>query len=113
MKYTDEKNSPLLRAAGPALDSLVTEDTPQYDLHGGDWEEMASEVEKLANERVVMNIGPVHPSTHGVLRLIVELDGEYVRDVRVGTGYCIPVSKRTWNTVLGRRALPTAPGWTM
>ena len=32
-------------------------------------------------------MGPVHPSTHGVLRLIVELDGEYVRDVRVGTGY--------------------------
>ena len=87
MKYTDENNSPLLKAAGPALDSLITEDTPQYDLHGGDWEEMASEVEKLANERIVMNIGPVHPSTHGVLRLIVELDGEYVRDVRVGTGY--------------------------
>ena len=87
MKYTDEKNSPLVRAAGPALDNLITEDTPQYDLHGGDWEEMASEVEKLANERIVMNIGPVHPSTHGVLRLIAELDGEYVRDVRVGTGY--------------------------
>lgn len=52
MKYTDEKNSPLLRAAGPALDSLVTEDTPQYDLHGGDWEEMASEVEKIGRAHV-------------------------------------------------------------
>lgn len=86
----DERNQdrqPLLRAAGPALDNLITGDIPEYTLNGGDWEEMASEVEKLANERIVLNLGPIHPSTHGVLRLIVELDGEYIRDVRVGTGY--------------------------
>ncbi len=32
-------------------------------------------------------MGPVHPSTHGVLRLILELDGEKVRETRVDTGY--------------------------
>ncbi|MDY2941421.1 MAG: NADH-quinone oxidoreductase subunit D [Varibaculum sp.] len=79
--------NPVFRAAGPALDELAEGDIPEYTVHGGDWEEMVSEAEKLAHERVVVNLGPVHPSTHGVLRLIVELDGEYVREVRVGTGY--------------------------
>lgn len=82
-----EKQRPLVKAAGPALDTFIEEGVPEYTLNGGDWEEMASEVEKLANERVVLNLGPIHPSTHGVLRLIVELDGELVRDVRVSTGY--------------------------
>lgn len=78
---------PLIRAAGPALDKFAGEQIPEYMMNGGDWEEMASEVEKLAHERIVLNLGPIHPSTHGVLRLIVELDGEIVRDVRVSTGY--------------------------
>ena len=67
MKYvSDSENSPLLRAAGSALDNLITKDTPQYDLQGGDWEEMASEVEKLANERIVMNQwGPFTPLPMG------------------------------------------------
>ena len=32
-------------------------------------------------------MGPQHPSTHGVLRLILELDGETVTEARVGIGY--------------------------
>ena len=32
----------------------------------------------LSGETMVLNMGPQHPSTHGVLRLIVELDGETV-----------------------------------
>jgi NADH-quinone oxidoreductase subunit D len=39
------------------------------------------------SERVVVNMGPQHPSTHGVLRLILELDGETVTEARVGIGY--------------------------
>lgn len=73
-------------ATKPAVDDMA-HDIPEYTVNGGDWDDMASEVEKLAHERIVVNIGPVHPSTHGVLRLIVELDGEYIREVRVGTGY--------------------------
>ena len=35
----------------------------------------------------MVNMGPQHPSTHGVLRLILELDGETVRETRCGIGY--------------------------
>ena len=38
-------------------------------------------------EPMVINLGPQHPSTHGVLRLITELDGETVRDAHPVIGY--------------------------
>lgn len=38
-------------------------------------------------EHMVVNLGPHHPATHGVLRLAVELDGEIVRRVSPETGY--------------------------
>ena len=31
-----------------------------------------------ADDHMVLNMGPVHPATHGVLRLLLELDGEVV-----------------------------------
>lgn len=39
------------------------------------------------SERMVLNIGPQHPSTHGVLRLVVELEGETVVRVTPHVGY--------------------------
>src|SRR5438552_3045945 len=38
----------------------------------------ASEEPDLSGEHLLVNIGPQHPATHGVLRLVVELDGETV-----------------------------------
>lgn len=38
-------------------------------------------------ERMLVNIGPQHPATHGVLRLVVELEGETVRRVIPHIGY--------------------------
>jgi len=34
--------------------------------------------EGLATEEMILNIGPQHPSTHGVLRVVLELDGERI-----------------------------------
>ncbi len=53
---------------------------------GGDWQTVLPAPEG-AQERVVVNMGPQHPSTHGVLRLILELDGESVTEARCGIGY--------------------------
>ena len=72
-------------ATGPAAEPETV--VPEFTAHGGDWDEITSQVEELANERIVVNMGPVHPSTHGVLRLILDIEGETVREVRVGTGY--------------------------
>jgi NADH-quinone oxidoreductase subunit D len=41
----------------------------------------------LAPETITLNMGPSHPSTHGVLRLVVELDGEVVKRVVPHVGY--------------------------
>ena len=41
----------------------------------------------LRTEEMVVNMGPQHPSTHGVLRLEVVLDGEIVVDVIPHLGY--------------------------
>ncbi len=40
-----------------------------------------------SGETMVLNMGPQHPSTHGVLRLIVELDGEIVVSAVPDVGY--------------------------
>src|SRR5207253_714167 len=41
----------------------------------------------LEGEILTVNFGPQHPSTHGVLRLIVDLDGEVIRRVKPVIGY--------------------------
>lgn len=41
-------------------------------------ESYADEVQDLVGEKMVLNMGPSHPATHGVLRLILELDGEKI-----------------------------------
>jgi NADH-quinone oxidoreductase subunit D len=41
----------------------------------------------LETSEMVLNMGPQHPSTHGVLRVILKLDGERVRDVECVIGY--------------------------
>jgi NADH-quinone oxidoreductase subunit D len=58
-----------------------------YTVTGGDWDDVAAEVTGEHAERVVVNMGPQHPSTHGVLRLILELDGETVTQARIAIGY--------------------------
>ncbi|MEX2421113.1 MAG: NADH-quinone oxidoreductase subunit D, partial [Actinomycetota bacterium] len=47
------------------------------------------ELEKgeLVEETMIINMGPQHPSTHGVLRLVLELDGETVVSARPVIGY--------------------------
>ena len=41
----------------------------------------------LTGETMILNMGPQHPSTHGVLRLVLELDGETVVNCIPEIGY--------------------------
>jgi NADH-quinone oxidoreductase subunit D len=61
---------------------------------GQDWDEVvaaadtATAISELPGEaHLVVNMGPQHPSTHGVLRLILTLDGETVTELRPVIGY--------------------------
>ncbi|WP_019926329.1 NADH dehydrogenase (quinone) subunit D [Nocardia sp. BMG111209] len=54
---------------------------------GQDWDEVKQSLDGVAEERIVVNMGPQHPSTHGVLRLILEIEGETVTEARCGIGY--------------------------
>lgn len=42
---------------------------------------------EITSPGMTLNLGPQHPSTHGVLRLVVELDGEIIRSCRPVIGY--------------------------
>src|SRR6266571_2681455 len=42
---------------------------------------------ELRTEEMILNIGPQHPSTHGVLRVILELDGEQIISAEPVIGY--------------------------
>jgi NADH-quinone oxidoreductase subunit D len=53
------------------------------ELHIGDSAHRASQ----EAERLVLNMGPSHPATHGVLRLLIELDGEVITRAVPDIGY--------------------------
>ena len=57
-----------------------------HTVMGQDWDSVLGAAEG-EYERIVVNMGPQHPSTHGVLRLILELEGESVTEARCGIGY--------------------------
>ena len=42
---------------------------------------------ELRTETMTVNMGPQHPSTHGVLRLVLELDGETIRSASPTIGF--------------------------
>jgi NADH-quinone oxidoreductase subunit D len=68
----------------------TTRDTTEgkvFTVTGQDWDSVVAGLDEEPEERVVVNMGPQHPSTHGVLRLILELDGESVTEARCGIGY--------------------------
>ena len=65
--------------------SYDTTEGKVFTVSGGDWDQVRGD--EGVEQRVVVNMGPQHPSTHGVLRLILELDGETVTEARSGIGY--------------------------
>ena len=42
---------------------------------------------ELSSEKMILNMGPSHPSTHGVLRIVLELDGEEIVNAWPDVGY--------------------------
>jgi NADH-quinone oxidoreductase subunit D len=60
---------------------------------------------ELQGEHMLINIGPQHPATHGVLRLVLELDGETIVSCTPHIGYLHSSFEklgeyRTWNQII-------------
>jgi NADH-quinone oxidoreductase subunit D len=70
----------------PYASTRETTEGPVYTVTGGDWEALLAS-DPISEERMVLNMGPQHPSTHGVLRLVLELEGETVTQTRLVIGY--------------------------
>ncbi len=73
----DHERSTTLRRPRETTEGTV------YTVTGGDWDTVVGRARRVRHdERIVVNMGPQHPSTHGVLRLILELEGETVTECR-------------------------------
>src|SRR3954468_17617592 len=70
----------------PYAGSRETPEGRVYTVTGGDWDATLG-ADPIEAERLVVNLGPQHPSTHGVLRLVLDLEGETVTKARVVIGY--------------------------
>jgi len=82
-----------------------------YSVTGNDWDSLVAEIGSTKEERVVVNMGPQHPSTHGVLRLVLELEGETITEARCGIGYLTQELKKILSTAHGLRAQHLLPAW--
>ena len=47
----------------------------------------SEELQDIQGEKMVLNMGPSHPATHGVLRIVLELDGEVITKADPDVGY--------------------------
>jgi len=61
--------------------------TPEIDYRAMESSVDLSEIAHPDEELLTLNMGPHHPATHGVLRLLTTLEGEVVRDVKPIIGY--------------------------
>ncbi len=77
-EFTDEAGQEL-GAIAPSRMSPRQGAEQEVVVTGGTWPE--------SDDTMVVNLGPQHPSTHGVLRLMVELDGETVLRTKPVVGY--------------------------
>ncbi|WP_156757998.1 NADH-quinone oxidoreductase subunit D [Actinokineospora pegani] len=81
---TSPEGSDSRSEAFPAPERETTEGKV-YTVTGGDWDDVLEDASN--DERIIINLGPQHPSTHGVLRLVLELEGETVTQARSVIGY--------------------------
>jgi NADH-quinone oxidoreductase subunit D len=73
-----------MTATDPTTGGARPESDEEVFVEGADWETV---VDAVTDDTLTVNMGPQHPSTHGVLRLVLELDGETVRGLRPVIGY--------------------------
>ncbi len=84
---TSEGAQELIRRVDTGTDQLGREVGAVLRLDGVSLDPRQVDYERRDDETMIINMGPAHPSTHGVLRLMLELDGEFVLRTKVVIGY--------------------------
>ena len=84
---TSEGAQELTRRVATPTDELGREVGAVLRLDGVTLDPRQVDYERRDDETTIINMGPAHPSTHGVLRLMLELDGEFVLRTKVVVGY--------------------------
>jgi len=67
---------------------------------------MPADVSFLKTDEIIVNMGPQHPSTHGVLRVVVRTDGEVVRQAVPHIGYLHRCKEKCAEAVTYQQFIP-------
>ncbi len=103
-----------INQATPLKDLPLIEDSPQnvvktedvqLDITFDQLKRLVSE-RALSGETMLLNMGPHHPSTHGVLRLLLELDGEQIVNCIPDIGYLHTGIEKTAEDKTYLKAIP-------
>ncbi len=62
--------------------------------------------ETASEHHMILNMGPQHPSTHGVLRLVLEIDGEIIQSARPEIGYLHTGIEKTCEAKFYQQVVP-------
>jgi NADH-quinone oxidoreductase subunit D len=79
----------------PGIDDVIADSERHH--HGND---------PIADQTMVINMGPQHPSTHGVLRLVLEIDGETVVSLAPDIGYLHTGIEKTCEAKFYQQVVP-------
>lgn len=67
--------------------NMATAQTIEFRDTGARAGNAAEDLRELTGDKLVLNMGPSHPSTHGVLRILIEMDGETITRAVPDLGY--------------------------
>ncbi len=95
---------PTLQIEDSPLNTVKTEDV-QLDITFDQLKKLVSP-RALTGETMLLNMGPQHPSTHGVLRLLLELDGETIVSCIPDIGYLHTGIEKTAEDKTYLKAIP-------
>ncbi len=96
---TSEGAQELTRRIDTSTDELGREVGAVLRLDGVTLDPRQVDYERHDDETMIINMGPAHPSTHGVLRLMLELDGEFVLRTKTVIGYLHTGMEKTGETL--------------
>ena len=81
----------------PGVEDVVEESVTHHKPEGSD---------PVSDQTMILNMGPQHPSTHGVLRLVIEVDGETVISMAPDIGYLHTGIEKTCEAKFYQQVVP-------